>query len=99
MTEASRPALSAAARRRAARDREFRRIRIAAMVQAGRIYGAIERARQLVAQALEASETEIRLVHARAPVARPEPARRRAPGAEDSTIAEAALDAPQAVEA
>jgi hypothetical protein len=93
MTEASRP--STAARRRAARDREFRRIPIVAMVQAGWAYAAIEReaaisrerVRQIVAQALDAGETETRPVRARAPVA------------EDSTIAAAALDAPQAVEA
>ena len=86
MTEASLPSPSATTRRRAAREREFRRIRILAMVQAGWSYAAIgreeaisrERVRQIVAQAFEAGESETKLVHARAPIARLEPTLRLA---------------------
>jgi len=151
MTQAPRPFLSATGRRRTARDREFRRLRILAMAQAGWSYAAIgreaaisrERVRQIVANAFKAGERATKLVHARVQIARLEPAlrlaarsvadaaydeggrekllaklnrmaeniqRRRAlhggaaPGendsldAEDSTIAEAALDAPQTVD-
>ena len=67
-------------------DREFRRIRILAMVQAGWSYAAIgreegisrERVRQIVAQAFEAGESETKLVHARVQIARLEPALRLA---------------------
>jgi hypothetical protein len=86
MTEASLPTPSATTRRRAAREREFRRIRILAMVQAGWSYAAIgreeaisrERVRQIVAQAFEAGESETKLVHARVQIARIEPALRLA---------------------
>ena len=77
---------SSSGRRRAARDREFRRLRILAMVQAGWSYAAIgreeaisrERVRQIVAQALEAGDNETKLVHARVQIARLEPALRLA---------------------
>ena len=86
MTEASLPSPSSTARRPAAKDREFRRIRILAMVQAGWSYAAIgreeaisrERVRQIVAQALEAGDSETKLVHARVQIARLEPALRLA---------------------
>jgi len=86
MTEASLPSPSAAPRRRATREREFRRLRILAMVQAGWSYAAIgreeaisrERVRQIVAQAFEAGETETKLIHAWVQVARLEPALRLA---------------------
>jgi len=155
VTHAPLPSPSSTDRRRAARDREFRRIRILAMVQAGWSYAAIgreeaisrERVRQIVAQAFEAGENETKLVHARVQIARLEPALRLAarsvadgdlaaidgaeaaadeggrerllaklntmaenikrhreihgdasPGEDDSPIAEAALDVPQAIE-
>ncbi len=86
MTQAPLPSPSATGRRRATRKREFRRIRILAMVQAGWSYAAIgreeaisrERVRQIVAQALEAGESETKLVHARVQLARLEPALRLA---------------------
>jgi hypothetical protein len=86
MTEASLPTPSATTRRRAAREREFRRIRILAMVQAGWSYAAIgreeaisrERVRQIVAQAFEAGESETKLVHASMQLARLEPTLRLA---------------------
>ena len=69
-----------------ARDRDLRRIRILALVQAGWSYAAIgreeaiwrERAPQIVAQAFEAGESETKLVHARVQIARIEPALRLA---------------------
>ena len=72
--------------RRPAKDREYRRLRILAMVQAGWSYAAIgkeegisrERVRQIVAQALEAGAGESKLVHARVQIARLEPALRLA---------------------
>ena len=72
--------------RPAARDRELRRVRILALVQAGWSYAAIareeglsrERVRQIVAQALEAGEAETKLVHAQVQIARLEPALRLA---------------------
>jgi hypothetical protein len=86
VTHAPLPTPSATARRLAARDREFRRIRILAMLQAGWSYAAIgreeaisrERVRQIVAQALEAGDSETKLVHARVQIARLEPALRLA---------------------
>jgi hypothetical protein len=86
VTRAPLPSPSATARRLAARDREFRRLRILAMAPAGWSYAAIgreeaisrERVRQIVAQAFEAGENETKLVHARAPIARLEPALRLA---------------------
>jgi hypothetical protein len=87
MTQAPLPSPSTTCRRRATREREFRRIRILAMAPAGWSYAAIgreeaisrERVRQIVAKALvEAGETETKLVHARAPVARLEPTLRLA---------------------
>ena len=86
MTHAPLPSPSSTARRLAARDREFRRLRILAMVQAGWSYAAIgreeaisrERVRQIVAQAFEAGESETKLVHARVQIARLEPALRLA---------------------
>ena len=86
MSHAPFPSPSSTDRRRAARDREFRRIRILAMVQAGWSYAAIgreeaisrERVRQIVAHAFEAGESETKLVHARLQVARLEPALRLA---------------------
>jgi hypothetical protein len=68
------------------RDRDLRRVRILALVQAGWSYAAIareealsrERVRQIVAQALAAGEGETKLVHAQAPIARLEPALRLA---------------------
>ncbi len=65
MNEASLPSPSSTDRRRAARDREFRRIRILAMAPAGWSYAAIgreeaisrERVRQIVAQAVETGES------------------------------------------
>ncbi len=89
MTQASLPSPPPDARRRATREREFRRIRILAMVQAGWSYAAIgreeaisrERVRQIVAQAFEAGESETKLVHARVQIARLEPALRLAAGA------------------
>ncbi|MGA2488516.1 MAG: hypothetical protein ABSF49_21465 [Roseiarcus sp.] len=64
----------------------MRRIRILALVQAGWAYAAIgreeaiscERAPQIVASAFAAGENETKLVHARAPIARLEPALRLA---------------------
>ena len=72
--------------RPAARDRELRRVRILALVQAGWSYAAIareeglsrERVRQIVALALEAGEAETKLVHAQVQIARLEPALRLA---------------------
>ena len=86
MTQAPLPCPSATARRRAARDREFRRIRILAMAPAGWSYAAIgreeaisrERVRQIVASAFAAGDSETKLVHARAQIARLEPALRLA---------------------
>ncbi len=70
----------------AARDRETRRVRILALVQAGWSYAAIgreeglsrERLRQIVAEALGAGEGDSKLEHASAPMARLEPALRLA---------------------
>ena len=86
MTQAPLPCPSATARRRAARDREFRRIRILAMAPAGWSYAAIgreeaisrERVRQIVASAFAAGDSETKLVHARVQIARLEPAPRLA---------------------
>ena len=86
MTEASLSSPSPAGRRRAAREREFRRIRILAMVQVGWSYAAIgreeaisrERVRQIVGKAFAAGESETKLVHARVQIARLEPALRLA---------------------
>ena len=72
--------------RRTAREREQRRIRILAMVQAGFSYEAIardenlsrERVRQIVAQSLDEPEGGTRLDHARVQLARLEPALRLA---------------------
>jgi hypothetical protein len=80
------PSPPAATRRHAARDREFRRLRILAMVQGGWSYAAIgreeaisrERVRQIVAQAMETGASETKLVHARVQLARLEPALRLA---------------------
>jgi hypothetical protein len=66
MTDASLPSPSSTGRRRAAREREYRRLRILAMAPAGWSYAAIgreaaisrERAPQTVAKAFEASESE-----------------------------------------
>ena len=85
MTETS-LASPPSADRRPAKDREYRRLRILAMVQAGWSYAAIgreeaisrERVRQIVAQALEAGAGESKLVHARVQIARLEPALRLA---------------------
>jgi hypothetical protein len=86
VTHAPLPSPPATDRRRAPREREFRRIRILAMVQAGWSYAAIgreeaisrERVRQIVSQAFEAGESETKLVHARVQIARLEPALRLA---------------------
>ena len=86
MTETPLASPSSTGRRRAARQREFRRLRILAMVQTGWSYAAIgreeaisrERVRQIVARAFEASESETKLVHARVQIARLEPALRLA---------------------
>ncbi len=80
------PSPSSPGARPAARDRELRRVRILALVQAGWSYAAIareealsrERVRQIVAQALEAGEGETKLVHAQVQIARLEPALRLA---------------------
>jgi hypothetical protein len=72
--------------RRTAREREQRRIRILAMVQAGFSYEAIardenlsrERVRQIVAQSLREPDGGTRLDHARVQLARLEPALRLA---------------------
>ncbi len=80
------PAPSAPIVRRIAREREQRRIRILAMVQAGFSYEAIardenlsrERVRQIVAQALREPDDGTRLDHARVQLARLEPALRLA---------------------
>ncbi|THD47641.1 MAG: hypothetical protein E7774_04370 [Bradyrhizobium sp.] len=72
-----------------ARDRDLRRLRILAQVQAGESYASIgraeglsrERVRQIVAQALSAGESETRIDHARLQIARLEPALRLAAGA------------------
>ncbi len=96
MTAAPLPSPPTTDRRRAARDREFRRIRILATAPAGWSYAAIgreeaisrERAPQIVASAFAAGEGETKLIHARAPIARIEPALRLA------AIVENALDAP-----
>lgn len=72
--------------RRTAREREQRRIRILAMVQAGFSYEAIardehlsrERVRQIVAQSLAEPDDGTRLDHARVQIARLEPALRLA---------------------
>ncbi len=80
------PAPSAPIVRRTAREREQRRIRILAMVQAGFSYEAIardenlsrERVRQIVAQALREPDDGTRLDHARVQLARLEPALRLA---------------------
>ncbi len=69
-----------------ARDRDLRRLRILASVQAGWSYAAIgreegisrERVRQIVAQALDAGEGDTKLDHARVQIARLEPALRLA---------------------
>ena len=66
MTDASLPSPSSTGRRRAAREREYRRLRILAMAPAGWSYAAIgreeaisrERAPQTVAQAFKAGESE-----------------------------------------
>ena len=66
ITDASRPSPSSTGRRRAAREREYRRVRILAMAPAGLSYAAIgreeaisrERAPQTVAQAFMAGESE-----------------------------------------
>ncbi len=68
MTDTSVPSPSSTGRRRAAQDREFRRIRILAMASAGWSYAAIgrqeaisrQRVRQIVARAIEAAENETR---------------------------------------
>ena len=80
MTEAPLRSPSAAGRRRAAREREFRRPPILAMVQAGGSYAAVsrDRVRQIAASAFAAGESETKLVHARAQIARFEPALRLA---------------------
>ena len=78
MTEAPLPSPSATTRRRATREREFRRISILTMVQSGWSYAAIgreeaisrERVRQIVAKAFAAGESETKLV----------PRGRRSPG-------------------
>ncbi len=80
------PSPSSPSARPSARDREHRRVRILALVQAGWSYAAIareealsrERVRQIVAQALEAGEGETKLVHAQVQIARLEPALRLA---------------------
>jgi hypothetical protein len=72
--------------RRTAREREQRRIRMLAMVQAGFSYEAIacdenlsrERVRQIMAQSLDEPEGGTRLDHARVQLARLEPALRLA---------------------
>ncbi len=82
----SQPSPSAPIVRRTAREREQRRIRILAMVQAGFSYEAIareenlsrERVRQIVAQALREPDGGTRLDHARVQLARLEPALRLA---------------------
>jgi hypothetical protein len=74
VTQASLPSPSFPGRRRAAREREFRRIGILATAPAGWSYAAIgreeaisrERAPQIVASAFEAGDSETKLVHARA---------------------------------
>ena len=80
------PRSSAPIVRRTARERERRRIRILAMVQAGFSYEAIardenlsrERVRQIVARSLNEPEGGTRLDHARVQIARLEPALRLA---------------------
>ncbi len=80
------PSPSSPSARPGAWDREHRRVRILALVQAGWSYAAIareealsrERVRQIVAQALEAGEGETKLVHAQVQIARLEPALRLA---------------------
>jgi hypothetical protein len=72
--------------RGAAGNREARRVRILALVQAGSTYAGIareeglsrERVRQIVAQALGEGAGDSKLDHARAPIARLEPALRLA---------------------
>jgi hypothetical protein len=80
------PSPSSPSARPSVRDRDHRRVRILALVQAGWSYAAIareealsrERVRQIVAQALEAGEGETKLVHAQVQIARLEPALRLA---------------------
>jgi hypothetical protein len=86
MTHAPLPSPPTTGRRRATREREFRRLRILAMAATGWSYAAIgreeavsrERVRQFVALALEAGEREGKLVHARVQIARLEPTLRLA---------------------
>ena len=75
--------------RRPAGDRDLRRLRILAQVQAGSSYAAIgreeglsrERVRQIVAKALDEEGAGTKLDHARVQIARLEPALRLAAGA------------------
>jgi len=101
MTVASLPSPSSTGRRSAAREREYRRLRILAMAPAGRSAAAIgreaatarERAPQTVVQAFEAGEG------ATAPGPRPSSGAGSATATPRRTgIADASLDAPQAVD-